>query len=103
MRLRWQLGLLLGVALSVYANSIFNQFTFDDELYILNNPQVTQHAIPLLLRPNAVSNVYRPLFFTTLAANWMAAGYKPLSYHLLNVLLNAAVVLVFWFLLRNVL
>ena len=103
MKLRSQVACLLGVALLAYANSLFNSFTMDDELYILRNPQVTQHSARLLFHPNAVSDVYRPLTFFTFAMNWIAAGYKPLGYHAINLLLHTAVVLLLFFVLRNIL
>jgi len=101
--LRTQIGLLVAVVVLVYANSLFNGFTMDDELYILHNPQVTQHSLHLLVQPNAASNVFRPVTFATFAVNWMAAGYKPFGYHLLNLLLHALVVVLLLLLLREVL
>lgn len=86
-----------------YANSLFNGFTMDDELYILRNPQVTQPSLKLLFEPNLASNVLRPVTFATLAINWMAAGYKPFGYHLVNLLLHASVVVLLLLVLRNVL
>jgi len=98
-----QIGILLCLTVLVYANSLFNGFTMDDELYILRNPQVTQHSIGLLFQPNTASNVFRPVTFATLALNWMAAGYKPFGYHLVNLFLHAGVVLLLLLVLRNVL
>lgn len=101
--LRAQIVLLLAITVLVYANSLFNGFTMDDELYILRNPQVTQHSLKLLLQPNAASNVFRPFTFASLALNWIVAGYKPFGYHLLNLALHAAVVLLLLCILREVL
>lgn len=102
-KLSVQIALLLGVTLLVFGNSVFNAFTMDDELYILRNPQVTQHSIRLLCQPNAASNVFRPVTFATLAVNWMAAGYKPFGYHVVNLLLHAGVVVLLLLVLRRVL
>ena len=101
--LRVQLAALLGLVLLVYANSLSNGFTLDDELYIERNPQVTTHTLWLLFHPNAISNVFRPVTFATLALNWMAAGYQPFGYHLLNLFLHAGVVMLLLLVLRNVL
>jgi tetratricopeptide (TPR) repeat protein len=101
--LRLQLALLFGVTVLVYANSLFNGFTMDDELYIQRNPQVTQHSLQLLFQPNAASNVFRPLTFASFAMNWIAAGYRPFGYHLLNFFLHVAVVVLLLLVLRNVL
>jgi protein O-mannosyl-transferase len=98
-----QIGILLGVTLILYANSLFNGFTMDDELYIQRNPQVTQHSLQLLFQPNAASNVFRPLTFATFAMNWMVAGYQPFGYHLVNLLLQGAVVILLLVALRKLL
>jgi len=102
-KLSLQIALLLGVALLVYGNSLANGFTMDDELYILRNPQVTQHSIKLLLQPNPASNVFRPVTFATFGLNWLAAGYRPFGYHLVNLLLHACVVVLLFLVLRKVL
>jgi protein O-mannosyl-transferase len=99
--LRLQIGILLGVTLLLYANSLFNGFTMDDELYIQRNPQVTQHSLQLLFQPNAASNVFRPLTFATFALNWIVAGYQPFAYHLVNLLLQATVAILLLLVLRE--
>ena len=101
--LRSQIGILGAIVVIAYANSLFNGFTMDDELYILHNPQVTQHSLTLLAQPNATSNVFRPVTFATLALNWSSAGYEPFGYHLLNLLLHAVVVVLFLLVLRELL
>jgi protein O-mannosyl-transferase len=101
--LRLQIGILLGITMLLYANSLSNGFTMDDELYIQRNPQVTLHSLALLFQPNTASNVFRPLTFATFAMNWIAAGYQPFGYHLVNLLLQAAVVILLLMVLRKLL
>ena len=101
--IRLQVALLLAICFATYATSLFNAFTMDDELYILRNPQVTQHSLRLLFQPNVASNVFRPVTFFTFALNWMAAGYRPFGYHLVNLLLHATVVVLLFFVLRSLL
>jgi len=67
---RAQLGILLAVSSFVYANSLFNSFTMDDELYIFGNPQVTRPSLKQLFQPNRVSAVFRPVTFATFAVNY---------------------------------
>lgn len=98
-----QILILVCLTALFYGNSLFNGFTMDDELYILRNPQVTEPSLKLLFAPNALSNVFRPVTFATLALNWMAAGYRPFGYHLINLLLHSGVVILLLLLLRNVL
>ena len=102
-RLGPQIAILLGLTILVYANSLFNGFTMDDELYVQRNPQVTEHTLRLLFQPNAISNVFRPVTFATLALNWTVAGYKPFGYHLVNIVLHAGVVVLLLLVLRRVL
>jgi len=98
-----QIAWLLGIAALIYGNSLGNGFTLDDELYILRNPQVTQHPIRLLFQPNTVSNVFRPVTFATLRLNWLVQGYQPFGYHLLNLFLHAASTVLLLLVLRKVL
>ena len=99
--LRKQILILVALTALAYGNSLFNDFTMDDELYILRNPQVTQHSLKLLFQPNAASHVFRPLTFASLALNWIIAGYQPFGYHLLNLALHTAVVLLLLLVLRE--
>ena len=99
MKQRLQIGLLLAVVTLVYANSLWNQFTWDDELYITTNPQVTQFSWRALLAPNRVTNVFRPFTFVTFAFNWALGGAHPFAFHLVNLSLHAAVTLLLYFLL----
>ena len=99
MKDRSRIGLLLATVVLVYANTLWNQFTWDDELYITSNPQVTQFSWRGLLAANPVTNVFRPLTFGSFAFNWVLQGAHPFGFHLLNLLLHAAVTLLLYFLL----
>lgn len=102
-KLRVQVALLAVVIAFAYGNSLFNGFTMDDDLYILRNPQVTGHSLRLILQPHASSNVFRPVTFATFALNWLVSGDKPFGYHLLNLVLHFAVVVLLLALLRELL
>jgi tetratricopeptide (TPR) repeat protein len=99
---RTRIALLLGLTIFVYANTLVNDFAFDDELYILRNPVVTSPSTRGFLLP-ARDNVFRPLTFATFALNWAAAGPRPFGYHLFNLLLHAAVSVLVYLLLRTIL
>ena len=100
---RFRIGLLLSIVSLAYVNTLSNQFTMDDELYIQQNPQVTHFTWPALLAPNHITNVFRPLTFATLALNWKLQGAHPWGFHLLNLLLHAAVTLLLYALLSALL
>ena len=103
MRERLLAGLLLAAAVLVYGNTLANQFVLDDELYIVRNAQVVDPTLHDVFSTNPVSNVYRPLFFATLAINWELRGGEPLGYHLINILLHAGVTWLLYLLLQELL
>lgn len=96
-------GLLLAAAVLVYGNTLVNQFVLDDELYITRNAQVVDPTLRNLFSPNPYSNVFRPFTFATLALNWKLQEANPKSYHLVNLLLHAAVCWLLYILLQELL
>jgi tetratricopeptide (TPR) repeat protein len=103
MKERLRIGLLLAALVLVYGNTLRNEFTMDDGLYVVNNPQVTDPSVQELFAPNTLSNVYRPFTFATLALNWAVNGGKPFGFHLVNLLLHAAVTWLLYLLLQAIL
>jgi tetratricopeptide (TPR) repeat protein len=103
MKKRWRVTLLLAAALLVYGNSLRNGFTLDDQPYILQNRQVTDPSLKKVFQPTQYVNTFRPLTFSSLALNWAIGGARPFGYHLLNMLLHAAVTLLLYLLLRALL
>jgi len=100
---RLRIGLLLAAVVLVYGNTLRNEFTMDDGLYIVNNPQVTHPSVREIFEPNKISNVFRPVTFATLALNSKVNGARPFGFHLLNLLLHAAVTWLLYLLLLTIL
>ena len=100
---RLRIGLLLAAVVLVYGNTLRNEFTQDDGLYVVNNPQVTHASVRDLFEPNKITNVFRPVTFATLALNWTIGGARPFGFHLLNLLLHALVTLLLYLLLQAIL
>lgn len=103
MRDRLAIVLLFLSVVVVYGNALGDGFTLDDHLYILTNPQVTRPTLPTLFSAHSFSNVFRPLSFATFALNWWWRGAHPFTYHLLNLLLHAGVVILLYFVLQTAL
>jgi len=103
MKERLCIGLLLAAVVLVYGNTLRNEFTMDDGLYVVNNPQVTHPSLRALFTPNKISNVFRPATFATLALDQSVSGGKPFGFHLLNVMLHAAVTWLLYVLLLAIL
>jgi hypothetical protein len=56
MKASLRIGLLLAVVALVYGNTLRNEFTMDDGIYILRNAQVTNASVRGLFAPNKFSN-----------------------------------------------
>jgi len=87
-----------------YGNTLVNAFTIDDVLlYILRNPQVTHPSLKALFTPHKLTNVLRPVTFSTFALDWKIGNGRPLEFHLVNLLLHAAVTLLLCLLMQTAL
>jgi len=100
---RLRIATLLGLTTLVYGNTLLNGFTLDDYLYIFFNPAVTSPSVRGLFAATKDFNVFRPVTFATLALNWAAGGAHAWGYHLVNLLLHAAVTLLLYLILRKLL
>lgn len=104
MKNRLYLGLLLGMVVCAYANSVRDGFTLDDlQLYIVHNAQVTEPSLKKLFTPHASMKVFRPVTFGTFALDWKTGGGRPWIFHAVNLALHAAVVALLYLLLKAVL
>lgn len=107
-RVGWWLAPVLGLA--CFASSATNQFAYDDQPLIVDNPRIRNltdfRALWLsdwwkLAESGPESNprrdrLYRPLTLFSLALNYAVHGYRPLGYHVANIALHAAVCLLVW-------
>ena len=105
MNKRVQAWLVAGAAAIVYANTLANGFVYDDRFYVVGNAAVTGYSLAQILRPmtNGVFHLFRPVTIASLAANWEIGGPRPFGFHLVNILLHAAVALLLYFVLRKLL
>jgi Tfp pilus assembly protein PilF len=94
--------ILMLLAALPYLNSLANSFVYDDRPQILENPYV--HSFRYLGRifgstvwsfegAQGVSNYYRPLMTVAYLVCYRTFGRLPYGFHLLNVLLHIAIVL----------
>jgi tetratricopeptide (TPR) repeat protein len=97
------IGLLLAVMGLVYANTLRNQFTMDDGIYILRNSQVTNASLSGLFAPHKITNVFRPVTFASFVLNWRLGGGRPFGFHFFNLILHAAATLLLFLLLERLL
>ncbi len=89
-------GLVAGVALLVFANSIANGFVFDDIDIIRDNPRLdSPWSVGVFFTTSywgeseAGDTLYRPLTLMSFAVDRAVFGPGPLGHHIMNVLANA--------------
>ncbi len=107
------LAILILISLALYAPTLRNGFVTDDKLQILQNPLVVEgkdlsraftgevwdFARQGKQAGGAGTNYYRPLQFVAYAAEYQLFGDHPMGWHLVNTLINAAVVALVYLLL----
>lgn len=104
MRAQWQdVGLLVLAVCAVYANSLTGSFHYDDFHSLVLNPHIRDwHQLanfftdPGLFSVDPAKAMYRPLLLVSYAFNYAVSGYEVLGYHLFNVLVHLACVLLVW-------
>lgn len=71
----------------VYANSLFNNFVWDDLLFIVNNSTIHSINIPQLIGPNLFNVIihYRPLAAIYFALIYSIVGENVFFYHFLQI------------------
>jgi protein O-mannosyl-transferase len=98
--------ILILLALLPYVNSLANSFVYDDRQQILENPYV--HSFRYVGRifgstvwsfegAQGVTNYYRPLMTFAYLIGYKIWGRIPFGFHLMNVALHIAVVLLLFF------
>lgn len=90
--------IIIAVSLGVYANTLFNGFVYDDVHQILKNEWIKDvRNIPKILFSNVWSfmekptpiNYYRPTMHFIYMADYYLFEFKPLGYHLTNIIIHS--------------
>ena len=104
----WVVSILILVCFSIYANSIQNDFVWDDRtLFVSNYDQWQWHNIKaLLLRPDNLfgandNRFYRPLPNITFLIDRSLWGRNASGYHLFNILFHTLSTITVYYIARN--
>jgi hypothetical protein len=94
----WVYSILLFLSFLTYANTLPNEFVFDDNPVIVRNPLIQDlRSIPTVFTTpywiDGETHLYRPLTLTSFALNHAVGGLDPTGYHLLNIALHGLVVI----------
>lgn len=94
------------VAVAVYANSLNNQFVFDDDSVVLGDPTIMSLSnIPGFFTGDmgfhkVIGAYYRPAVSSTYAIDYSLWKFNPFGFHLTNVIIHLINSLLFYLLLR---
>jgi len=84
---------IIVIGLILYANMLFNGFVWDDNTFIINNPQVHQLHILSLIGPSIFNSheFYRPIDSIYFAFLYSLVGQQPFFYHFIQLSLHIIV------------
>jgi hypothetical protein len=108
-RSHWLVLSLIGLALAASLTSLHNGFAYDDQPIIVANPHVQSLAgfghrfVETYWPAKDSAGLYRPLTILLFALQWAIGGGGPFVFHLVNVLLYAALTAVVYSLARQLL
>ena len=86
--------IIASIAFIVYANSLSNQFVFDDDSVVLGDQTITQLSnIPKFFTGElgfhkVIGSYYRPIVSATYAIDYSLWKHDPYGYHLTNVIIH---------------
>jgi tetratricopeptide (TPR) repeat protein len=100
-RVRWvTFAILIGIIFLVYSNSFKGDFVYDDIFLIKENPIIKDLSLapkifisPMWDSSQSSAQFYRPILILSFALNYAIGKLDPISYHILNVLIHIANVL----------
>ncbi|MGH9342857.1 MAG: glycosyltransferase family 39 protein, partial [Terriglobia bacterium] len=109
---RWLLALLVIAASLPYANILLNGFVYDDDIQVLRNPYVRDlHHLKQIFTTTVwsfqggaqgVTNYYRPVMTLTYAFCHTLFGFRAAGFHLVSIVINAAVVFLVFAVARRI-
>jgi tetratricopeptide (TPR) repeat protein len=97
--------ILFLISFGVYANTLSNGFVYDDQNQVVENTWIRNPgSIPEIFSsevwgftPRERSNYYRPIMHLIFMAEYGIFGLSPAGFHLGNIVLNAGVVIMVFF------
>ena len=105
------MGLVLLLTLATYLGTLWFHFVFDDSGQVLQNRYVHSwrylrilftKQVWIFVSPPLPANYYRPIFLFWFLLNHTAFGLNPMGWHLTTVLVQMAVTLMVYWLVRRV-
>ncbi|MBI5122715.1 hypothetical protein HZA75_02535 [Candidatus Roizmanbacteria bacterium] len=97
------INIIIFVGLLVFGNVLFNGFVWDDNLFIINNPDVHTLNIAHLFTANKFNAIsyYRPVSAVYFAFLYSIFGTNAFFYHFMQIALHIINVILVYILVRN--
>jgi len=95
--------LLIAISIGVYANTLWNGFVYDDIPEIVEGDAMHMPLSQMIWAPYSTDGCWRPVGLLAHRANIAAFGLNAPSFHAVNIALHAAVVVLLYFLLLEIL
>ncbi|MEW6080026.1 MAG: tetratricopeptide repeat protein [Thermodesulfobacteriota bacterium] len=101
------LSVLIAICLAVFANTLANDFVWEDTQVVSDNPHIRSlRNIPLFFtarhwredRSSSPDTGFRPIRETSFAVDYRLGGLQPIGFHLTNMLLHVVNVVLAYFL-----
>lgn len=86
--------ILAVITFAVYANSLNNQFVYDDESVILSDPTITSLSnIPKFFTGElgfhrVIGAYFRPVVSSSYAVDYAISGFEPFGFHFTNIVIH---------------
>ncbi|MCX5849043.1 MAG: tetratricopeptide repeat protein [Deltaproteobacteria bacterium] len=94
--------LVLIITALVFSGSLKLDWTnWDDDLYVYENPLVSEGNLKDIFTKPADYNTYSPMVITSFALEWKLVNARPFLYHLDNLLLHLFCTALVWLLFRS--
>jgi hypothetical protein len=102
--------IFMTLGMLVYANSLDNEFLFDDQTHVVNNEVLKSFSnLPLVFTDHLTAfggeeegKFYRPVESVTLMMDRFLWGLDPTGYHITNALLHITVSILLFYFIRGV-
>ena len=99
----WRARALMAMVIAAYRPALDAEFIWDDETNVTNNETLRSFdgLRQMWFVPQSIQQYY-PLMYTTYWVEYRLWGLRPFGYHLVNILLHGAAVLLVWRVLSQV-
>jgi protein O-mannosyl-transferase len=96
------ISFMAAVTLAIYVKTLYYPFHFDDEIHILENPniRITELSVDQFLKIFKGVSKQRPVVMISFALNYFLSGNNAFGYHIVNILIHFLNGILLFYLIR---